>query len=193
MSLNCPHTQLFTASTEGEVQLRLITTDYPRNMSSAGKHGVSLAQVVRPTSPTMFSTVQQLQLLAAHIWADAPVWGHEFTWEERSAGRATVAAARAAVRAGCATERQSVTVERKEAVHAHQQAGIAASATNAARVEAGREGVEVHVLQMLQATCSPTGKWSFKAAYAAHKQQGGGMGQDSFYLAAGRLRDRQQH
>ncbi len=62
---------------------------------------------------------------------------------------------------------------------------------NAARVEAGREGVDAHVLEMLQATCSPKGKWSIKAAYAAHLEQGGGMSQPSFYLAAGRVRDRQ--
>ncbi len=72
----------------------------------------------------------------------------------------------------------------------HQKAGITASAANAAAVVAGREGVEAHVLQMMQATCSPTGKWSIKAAHAAHLQQGGGMSQISFSLAAGRLRDR---
>jgi hypothetical protein len=68
--------------------------------------------------------------------------------------------------------------------------GSATSAENAARVEAGRKGVEAHVLQMLEATCSPTGRWSIRAAYTAHKQQGGGMSLSSFQLAAGRLRDR---
>jgi hypothetical protein len=72
---------------------------------------------------------------------------------------------------------------------AHQQAGIAASAANAAAVAAGREGVEAHVLEMLQATCSPTGKWGVKAA---HLQQGGGMSLASFQLAAGRLRYTEQ-
>ncbi len=67
--------------------------------------------------------------------------------------------------------------------------GTAASAVNAARVEAGREGLEQHVLEMLQANCSAKGKWNIKAAYTAHKQQGGGMGRASFYLTAGRLRD----
>ncbi len=47
------------------------------------------------------------------------------------------------------------------------------------------------MLEMLQATCSAKGKWSIKAAHAAHKQQGGGMSLGSFYLAAGRLRDTQ--
>ncbi len=73
----------------------------------------------------------------------------------------------------------------------HQQGGTGQSAENAARVAAGREGQEAHVLQMLQATCGPTGKWNVKAAHATHKQQGGCMSQVSFYLAAGRLRDRQ--
>ncbi len=97
-----------------------------------------------------------------------------------------MAAAHAAVRAGCATDRQSSMVQRE--VNGHQQAGVEASAANAARVEADREGVEAHVLEMLQATCSPTGKWNVKAAHAAHKQQGGGMSLQSFYLTAGRLR-----
>ncbi len=70
---------------------------------------------------------------------------------------------------------------------AHQQGGTAQSAANAARVEAGREGLEAHVLEMLQATCSAKGKWNVKAAHAAHLQQGGGMSQQSFSLAAGRL------
>ncbi len=69
--------------------------------------------------------------------------------------------------------------------------GAAASAANAARVEACREGQDEHVLEMLQATCSAKGKWSVKAAHAAHKQQGGGMSLPTFYLVAGRLRDRQ--
>jgi hypothetical protein len=80
-----------------------------------------------------------------------------------------------------------------EAMSASLQAthGPAHSAENAARVAAGREGLEAHVLEMLQATCSAKGKWNIKAAHEAHKQQGGGMSRDSFYLAAGRLRDRQ--
>ncbi len=56
-------------------------------------------------------------------------------------------------------------------------------------MEAGREGLEGHVLEMLQATCSSTGKWSFKAAHAAHLQQGGGMSLNSFSIAAGRLQE----
>ncbi len=52
-------------------------------------------------------------------------------------------------------------------------------------MEAGREGLEAHVLEMLQATCYPTGKWNIKAAHAAHKQQGGGMSRDSFYRLEG--------
>ncbi len=48
-----------------------------------------------------------------------------------------------------------------------------------------------HVLEMLQATCSVKGKWSFKAAHAAHLEQGGGMSYEAFRIAAGRLRDRQ--
>ncbi len=97
-------------------------------------------------------------------------------------GRATVAAAHAAVRAGCATDRQSVMVERKEAVHSHQQAGMIAGAENAARVEAGQDA---HVLEMLGATCSAKGKWRVKAAHAAHKQQGGGMSLGTELLPCG--------
>jgi hypothetical protein len=73
--------------------------------------------------------------------------------------RATMAAAREAVRE----------------VNGNQHAGVAASAANAARVETGREGVEAHVLEMLQATCSFNGKWNVGAAHTAHKQKGGGM------------------
>jgi hypothetical protein len=80
---------------------------------------------------------------------------------------------------------------RLPATPAQTAQGSAVSAENATRVAAGREGVEAHVLQMLQATCSSTGKWNISAAYATHKQQGGGMSNSSFYLAAGRLRDRQ--
>ncbi len=104
----------------------------------------------------------------------------------RAEGRATMAAAREAVRTGCATDRQSSMVDRLD--NSNKQAGGAASAENAARVATGREGLEAHVLQ---ATCSPNGKWNVSAAHTAHKQQGGGMSQSSFYLAAGRLRGRQ--
>ncbi len=53
------------------------------------------------------------------------------------------------------------------------QVAHAQSAANAAAVEAVREGLEAHVLEMLQATCSAKGKWNISAAYAAHMQQGG--------------------
>ncbi len=79
----------------------------------------------------------------------------------------TYEAHRLAVKEGWAAKSQL------PATPAQTAQGTAQSAASAARVEAGREGLEAHV--MLEATCSAQGKCNVKAAHAAHLQQGGGM------------------